>query len=200
MQGVAYELIRRLEGADEDDDMFQDDGNGYPWYSLDHWVERDSLGYDIIEGFFLVAIGLACLWMCWGCLVVCRICPDDRLDRRRYLRKVRDGRGVFAPVRLHDPNDDGGGGVDDDDEDDDDASRESMEYGNNHLDDYKFRKINVGEEEKKLMAAAQDFFDKPRRGNIETRSQPDEETVEDTLLDLEMIEQPRAQQPLINFV
>lgn len=191
-------MLRELEedeGADEDDDMFFPGikpANEYPWYRLSHWVERNSLGYDVIEGFVLVALLIGIIWVCWGCLVTLGVCPDDRLDNRRDMRMVRDGRGVFAPISTVDPSDDKRLMEDDDS---DDASRESMEYGRSHLDKEEYDDgIDAGKEEKRLLDAADGFFNRPApRPGPKVRFS--EELVEDTLLDLEMIEKPPGATP-----
>ncbi len=99
------------------------------WYTLSHYLDKNSIFYDTIEGFLLA--GLACLilatfyswtyycfWVRFGC------CPDDRLSRRKLLRKgivprrfwnkfgrmnrrsamEQDGKGLFTPIGVAKPD------------------------------------------------------------------------------------------------
>ncbi len=129
----------------------------------------------------------------WGCLVHCGLFPDDRLDRNRRERRVKDGRGVFAPLRDFDALNS--------DNEDDDKSRDSMEYGDAHEND-EYGEVDIEEEEKKLAQEAEAFFRKAerhkKRKEKQQRNAPGPE--EKLLLDLEMPEQPRERQGPVNVV
>lgn len=186
-------VIRYLEqGADEDDQLFEIDtsigiekDDDSEWFTLEHWVQPSTLLYDVIEGFLYVGDAFFIAWILWGCLVHCGVFPDDRLDRNRRERRVKDGRGVFAPLRDFDA-------LNSDDEDDD-KSRDSMEYGDAHDDD-EYGEVNIEEEEKKIAQAAEEFFqkaEKHKKQNEKGNAPGPEETL---LLDLEMPEQQRERQ------
>lgn len=188
------------EGSDEDDRYVNGDGSmgvdlehHSDWYNLDHWLDSTSLMYDIIEGFLYVADAFFIAWILWGCLVHCGICPDHRLNRKRRTRMVKDGRGVFAPLKDFDAF------ASDHDDDDDDKSRESMEYGDGHEDDDEYGNIDVRKEEEKIAKAAEEFFSKAEKkkrslkngkGKKRNATNPDETM----LLDLEMPEQHHEKQ------
>eukprot|EP00547_Thalassionema_nitzschioides_P003741 CAMPEP_0194216974 /NCGR_PEP_ID=MMETSP0156-20130528/20106_1 /TAXON_ID=33649 /ORGANISM="Thalassionema nitzschioides, Strain L26-B" /LENGTH=196 /DNA_ID=CAMNT_0038945873 /DNA_START=132 /DNA_END=722 /DNA_ORIENTATION=+ len=182
---------RRLENAADEDDILNfteeyDDDRDIEWYHLDRYIDRTSLLYDIIEGFLYVADAFFILWITWGCLVHYGICTRDRLFRRRRFRRIRDGRGVFAPVYDFDTMHD--------DEDDDMSresieSRESMEYGN-PPEKGEFGEVDEREEAKKLLKAADEYFEKKKKTSEKARTVVAED--DGLLLDLEMTERPRA--------
>jgi hypothetical protein len=190
------EGLRYLEeGADEDDRYTNDDNNmaaddDAEWYNLDTWLDPSSLAYDIIEGFLYVADAFFIAWVLWGCLVHCGIFPDDRLDRNRRGRRIKDGRGVFAPLRDFDALE-----SDNDDDDDDDESRNSMEYGDAR-DEEEYADIDLRREEEKMAKAAKAFFSKAEKHKKQKEKRkhapgPAEEEV--LLLDLEMTATPSEQ-------
>ena len=196
-------LLRYLEvRADEyeyeasGNDASVEDDSTVEWYRLERWVEQNSLAYDIIEGFFYVADAFFLAWLLWGCFVLCGICPDDRLDKLRRWRRIRDGRGVFSPLKDFDPFESS--------DDDDDASRDSLEYGNAHIDD-EYGEIDVNKEENQLDKAAEDFFSRPERKQSKKQKfkkkgnlLPAEEVL---LLDLEMAETPpEKKDPAVVFL
>lgn len=152
---ISPSLIPRYleqKGVDEDDDSNYSEPvqiQATPWYHLEHYLQKDSLAYDTVEGFCYVTVALLVLWIVWTCLVHCGICPDDRLDRRRDLRRVKDGRGVFSPVGQQD-------------EVSDDDSEESMEFGHSH-DGQSFGAIRMSEVDQDLEDAADKFFSKSDR-------------------------------------
>jgi len=175
----------RVDEDDEfgnyDDSVLDDDTD---WWQLEHYVQRNTLMYDTIEAFLYIADLFFIVWLTWGCLVHIGVLPDDRLDRQKD-RRVHDGRGVFSPVRNFDPFESS--------DDDDNGSIESMEYGNNHLGD-NHSDVNIEEEEKKLDASAEDYFNRPDRQRKEARNQSSIADKEQ-LLDLELTVQknPGAQ-------
>lgn len=188
------------QGADEDDELFEvdtsigmDEDDDSEWFTLEHWVQPSSLLYDIIEGFLYVGDAFFIAWILWGCLVHCGLFPDDRLDRNRRERRVKDGRGVFAPLRDFDALNS--------DNEDDDKSRDSMEYGDAHEND-EYGEVDIEEEEKKLAQEAEEFFRKAerhkKRKEKQQRNAPGPE--EKLLLDLEMPEQQRERQGPVNVV
>lgn len=137
------------KGADEDDDSDPVDDaptQTKPWYYVENYVVKDSLAYDMVEGFGYVATCLIIVMILWTCLVYCGICPDHRLDRRRDLRRVKDGRGVFSPL-----------GQAEDASDDD--SEESAEFGHSREND-PFGDIRSSAADQELEEAAKKFFSK----------------------------------------
>ena len=131
-----YEKETRGSRDYDDDDSYLPDEFQKPeieydprWYTLSHYLDKNSILYDTIEGFLLA--GLACLilstfyswtyycfWVRFGC------CPDDRLLRRKLLRKgivprrfwnkfgrmnrrsamEQDGKGLFTPIGVAKPD------------------------------------------------------------------------------------------------
>lgn len=186
------------EGADEDDRYTNGDGrmgvdlkHDSDWYHLDHWLDPTSLIYDIIEGSLYVADAFFVAWILWGCLVHCGICPDHRLNRKRRTRLVKDGRGVFAPLKDFDELAS--------EIDDDDKSRESMEYGDGHDDDDEYGDIDVRKEEEKIAKAAEEFFSKAEKKKKSLKNGKEKKRngtypEEGMLLDLEMSEQHHEKQ------
>lgn len=181
---------RRLDSAADEDDVLNyteeyDDDRDIDWYRLDRYIERNSLLYDIIEGFLYVADIFFILWISWGCLVHFGVCSNDRIFRRRRFRRVRDGRGVFAPLYDFDTMQDS---------DDDDMSRESiesresMEYGN-APEKGEFGEVDEREEAKKLLKAADEYFEKKKKSS--QRANPTMADDEGLLLDIEMTEIPK---------
>jgi hypothetical protein len=137
------------KGADEDDDSDPVDdalSHAKPWYYVENYVPKDSLAYDMVEGFGYVAAFLIIAMILWTCLEYCRICPDHRLDRRRDLRRVKDGKGVFSPLGQAD-------------EAADDDSEESAEFGHSHEND-PFGDIRPSAVDEELDEAAKKFFSK----------------------------------------
>jgi hypothetical protein len=187
------------EGADEDDRYTNGDGrmgvdleHDSDWYHLDHWLDPTSLIYDIIEGSLYVADAFFVAWILWGCLVHCGICPDHRLNRKRRTRLVKDGRGVFAPLKDFDA-------LASEIDDDDDKSRESMEYGDGHDDDDEYGDIDVRKEEEKIAKAAEEFFSKAEKKKKSLKNGKEKKRngtypEEGMLLDLEMSEQHHEKQ------
>ena len=148
-------ISRHLEakGADEDDDdLFTEPfpTEQKPWYNLENYIAKDSLAFDMVEGFSYVSIVLLFIWIFWNCFIQCGICPDSRLDRRRDLRRIKDGRGVFSSVGQIDEGSD------------DDSSEVSMEYGDSRK-NYSFGEIHVYEADRDLELAAKKFFSKGDR-------------------------------------
>ena len=191
----AQQVTRFLaQGADEDDKFsvggasIPENDDGLMWYQLETWVDSRSLAYDIIEGFLYVGDAFFIAWVLWGCLVHCGILPDERLDRRRRLRRLKDGRGVFSPIRNFDPLYSS--------DDDDDESRDSMEYGDPHEED-EYGDIDVQKEEEKIKKDAESFFQKGESRKSKDRKKkiddagPMEEGV--LLLDFEMAGTPQNQ-------
>mmetsp|Transcript_22040 Transcript_22040/g.36476 ORF Transcript_22040/g.36476 Transcript_22040/m.36476 type:complete len:243 (-) Transcript_22040:140-868(-) len=191
---VATTALRYLEeGADEDDRYAVQEDAGddedLEWFQLERWIDPQSLSYDIIEGFLYAADAFFIAWILWGCLVHCGVLPDERLNRNRRHRRIKDGRGVFSPMRNFDPFESDA----DDDDDNSDASRDSMEYGNSHQDELLDDEIDIKQEEKKLSKAAERFFKKAethkkQKNEAKNAPGPGEEGV--MLLDLEMADQP----------
>lgn len=201
---LAFRYLEDKEGADEDDEFvhidasigIDKDDDSAEWFTLEHWVQPSTLVYDIVEGFLYVVDAFFIAWILWGCLVHCGIFPDERLDRNRRARRIKDGRGVFAPLRDFDA-------LNSDDEDDD-GSRDSMEYGDSHDDD-EYGDVDVKREEGKIAKAAEEFFQKAEKqkkrverekGN--KRYAPGQE--ESMLLDLEMPAQQRESRRPVDIV
>ena len=157
-----------------DDTAFIDDNSA--WWQLERYIRRNTLAYDTIEAFFYIADAFFILWLAWGCLVHVGICPDDRVDRRRDLRRINDGRGVFAPVRNLDPF-----------ESSDDESEQSMEYGNSHLDSQYGDDVNEIQEAQKINQAAQNYFSRPdRQRKKQQKANKNKTKDEEQVLDLEL--------------
>lgn len=174
------------EGADEDDIYAADqtiitsnDDDGVEWFQLERWIDPQSLAYDMIEGVLYVCDAFFIAWILWGCLVHCGVLPDERLSRRR--RRLKDGRGVFAPIRDFDPLE----------SDDEDASRDSMEYGDSHQSLLEDEQVDIKKEEKKLMKAAEKFFNKAEKHKKQKKNAPGPGEEGILLLDLEMADQPQ---------
>lgn len=172
-------IPRHLEqkGVDEDDDSNDSEPvhtQETPWYYLEHYLQKDSLAYDTVEGFSYVTLAVLVLWILWTCLVHCGICPDDRLDRRRDLRQLKDGRGVFSPVGQLDEVSDG-------------DSEESMEFGHSH-NGQSFGAIRISEVDKDLHEAADNFFSKGDRHPKATKSKGRKVGAKKKFLEIELSE------------
>mmetsp|Transcript_27857 Transcript_27857/g.39148 ORF Transcript_27857/g.39148 Transcript_27857/m.39148 type:complete len:296 (+) Transcript_27857:186-1073(+) len=121
-------------------------------------IEKKSLKYDILEGFFWVSlvtliIGSIAYVIYWYCCVPCGCMEDYRTDKRRWMRRTDDGRGVFSPLTGDDNS------MDDlDSVWDDAASEDSMEYGHSHLQD-EYGEINERQQDEILFSAAKTYFD-----------------------------------------
>ena len=201
---LAFRYLEDKEGADEDDEFVHvdtsigvdGDDDDSEWFALHHWVQPSTLTYDIIEAFLYVGDVFFIAWILWGCLVHCGVFPDDGTDRNRRERRIKDGRGVFAPLRDFDP-------LYSDDEDDDDKSRDSMEYGDSHDDD-EYGDVDVKEEEKKIASDAEAFFQKAEKHRKLVRIEKDNERCgpceEGLLLDLDTPAQQRESRRHVDVV
>jgi hypothetical protein len=170
---------RKMEKGVDDDRI--DLGNSFnvtnddrEWYTLEHWLKPASLAYDIVEGFLYVADAFFIAWVLWGCLVHCGIVPDERIQGNRRFRRVKDGRGVFAPLRDFDALD----SSDDEDDNDDDQSHDSMEYGDAHDED-EYNEVDLKQVAENIEKAAEDFFSKAERSKGITSEQSEDRVLRD---------------------
>jgi hypothetical protein len=187
----ALRFLEEDAGADEDDEFVEDgvnveDDDDLEWFQLERWLDPTSLAYDIIEGFLYVADAFFIAWVLWGCLVHCGVLPDERLNRKRRHRRLKDGRGVFSPIQNFDPLESS---------DDDDASRDSMEYGYSHENEILDDDVDIRQEEKKLVKAAEKYFSKAEKHKKKMQNAPGPAEDGVLLLDLEMSDQPVAKHP-----
>lgn len=171
--------LRGLEGVDEDDDEYDQAAQKYThWHHLGNYVDPDSVTYDMVQGFFFVAVVGCILWCVWGCGV--RLGFFHPVLLRHGSRLQRDGRGVFTKVPNH---------LFEDNDAWDDDTQISMEFGHSHLDD-EYGEIDMREEERMLNEEADDFFGESDDRMIR-RIPPAQETNEDDeqgkpFVDLEM--------------
>jgi hypothetical protein len=186
----ALRFLEEKDAADEDD-LYVEDGitvvdDDLEWFQLERWLDPSSLAYDIIEGFLYVADAFFIAWVLWGCLVHCGVLPDERLNRKQRHRRLKDGRGVFSPIQNFDAVESS---------DDDDASRDSMEYGYSHENEILDDDVDIQQEEKNLVKAAEKYFSKAEKHKKEMENAPGPAEEGVLLLDLEMADQPVEKYP-----